>query len=161
MKFTREKVAQVYGVLSQLSEQKTTAKGAYAISKNKRLIESEVKSIQDAYSNRKIPEGVMKFEEERLEACKLFSNKDEAGEALVINSRFVIPPEKLEEFDKTISELSEKHAEALAEKDKLEKELADLLQEEIDLPLHKMKFTDIPDNVSASQLDILGEMIED
>jgi hypothetical protein len=161
MKFTRERIAQVYGILNQLSEQKTTAKGAYAISKNKRLIETEVKSIQDAYSNRKVPEDVSKFEQERIETCKAFADKDEAGEPIILNSRFIIPPEKLTEFDTAISGLSEKYKDALAEKEKLEQELLDLMQEEVDLSLHAIKVGDLPDEISASQIDILGEMVAD
>jgi hypothetical protein len=161
MKFTRERIAQVYGILNQLSEHKTTAKGAYAISKNKRLIETEVKSIQDAYSNRKVPEDVSKFEQERIETCRSFGDKNEAGEPIVLKGRFVIPPEKLTEFDTVISELSEKYKDALAEKEKLEQELMDLMQEEIDLSLHVIKVGDLPDEISASQIDILGEMVAD
>jgi predicted transcriptional regulator len=161
MKFVREKIAEIYGILNLISDKKTTAKGAYAISKNKRLIEVEVKSIQDAYTNRSIPEGVQEFEKERIETCKAFADKDEQGEAVVVNSKFAIHPDKMEEFNKAIAELAEKHSEALKEKERLEQELVDLLQEEVDLPLHKIKFTDLPDDISASQIDSLGELIED
>jgi predicted transcriptional regulator len=161
MKFTRETVAEIYGILNLISDKKTTAKGAYAISKNKRLIEVEVKSIQDAYSNRAIPQGVQDFEKERIETCKVFSDKDENGEAIIAGGKFAIPPEKIAEFNKEIEALAEKHKDALEEKEKLEKELADLLQGEVDLPLHKIKFTDLPDDVSARDIDTLGELIED
>lgn len=160
MKISREKLFQVWGVLNQLSSEKTTAKGAYGIAKNKKLFETEIKSMEEAKKNLKYPEEKLsEFHNKRVELCKEFADKDEAGEPKVSGQTFVISDEGRVAFDKKFATLREEYKETLEEQDKVDAEFRAFLAEEIELVVHNIKIDDMPNGLTAQQLEALGEII--
>jgi len=161
MKTKRENVISVFGVMNVLSEEKTTAKGAYAIAKNKKIAEGEVKAIEEAQKNVIIPDKFKEYDEKRIKLCEELADKDKDGNPVKINNgqQFAISPESQEVFNEKLQSLREEYKEAIEEKDKVEKDFLDLLAEEVEVDFHKVKIDDLPDNVTASQIEALDEII--
>ena len=160
MKFTRENLVSIWGVLNGLAAEKTTAKGAYGIAKNKRIVDAEVKSIEDAQKNQKLPEGIEEFEAKRIDLCKKMADKDEEGNPLVVNNSFVLAENKAK-FDKKLEKLRKEYEVAITTRETQDKDFQDFLKEEIEVDFHAIKVDDLPDNVTAQQIGILDEIIVD
>jgi len=160
MKFTRENLVQIWGVLNGLTAEKTTAKGAYGIAKNKRIVDSEVKSIEEAQKNQKLPDGIEEFESKRIELCKKMADKDEEGNPMVANNSFVLVQNK-QKFDKKLEKLRKDYDEPISLREKQDKEFQDFLKEEVEIDFHTINVNDLPDNVTAQQIGILDEIIVD
>jgi hypothetical protein len=161
MKMKRENVLGVFGIMNVLAEEKTTAKGAYAIAKNKKIAETEVKALQEAQQKVTVPEKFQEYEEKRLDLCEEVADKDEEGKSIKINNgqQFAISPENQDIFNEKLKVLREEYKEAIEAKDKVEKDFFDLLAEEIEIDFHKVKIDDLPDNITASQIEALDEII--
>jgi len=160
MKFKREDLVQVWTVLNSIANEKTTAKGAYGIAKNKRLVESEIKSIEDAQKSQVTPEGVQEFDTERLKACNEFCDKDEDGKPKVMNNNFVMT-ENTVVFNEKLAELQEEFKEGLEARSVLEEEFKVFLQEEVEVEIHTIKINDLPDNITATQIEALNDIVVD
>lgn len=160
MDFTRENLVQIWGVLSGLAQEKTTAKGAYCIAKNKRIVETEVKSIEEAQKNQKLPDGIGEFESKRITLCEEFCDKDEEGKNKVNDNSFVITERRFE-FNEALSRLRDEYKEALDARVKQEEEFLSFLRETVDINFHVINVSDLPDNITAQQLEVLGDIIVD
>jgi len=159
MKFTRENLIKAWQALTVLSTEKTSPKGAYAIAKNKRLAEAEVKSIEDAQKNQKEPEGLVEYEQARIELCRELCNKDEETGAPVLNGTQFVMTDNAEEFAERLKELQEEYKGPLAEQEKIIKDFEAFMKEEVEMSFHEIKVDQLPDSVSAMQLEALDEMI--
>jgi len=159
MKFTRENLIKVWHALTVLSTEKTSAKGAYAIAKNKRLAETEVKSIEDAQKNQKEPEGLIDFENARINLCNELCDKDEETGAPVLNGKNFSMSENAEEFNKRLTELRFEHKEALDAQEKIIKDFEDFVKEEVEIAFHEIKVDQLPDSVTAEQIGALGDIV--
>lgn len=157
MKISREKLIQVWSVLSQLAQEKTTAKGAYGIAKNKRLLEDEIKSIEDAQKAIEYPAELEEFNTKRLVLCREYASKDEKGEPIVNNQAFVIPDRT--EFDKELAALREEYKEPLDVRQKIDEDFHKFLIEETEISVHVIKLEDLPNGITAAQIELLGEII--
>lgn len=162
MKITREKLLQVWGVLSQLSQEKTTAKGAYGIAKNKKLLEAEIKSMEEARENLKYPkEKLEEFDTKRIALCKELADKEEDGSPKLDKNMFVFSPDNKAIFEEKFSVIREEYKDVLEERNKVDTEYRTFLSEETELTVHEIKIADMPDGVSAAQIEVLGDIIVD
>lgn len=161
MKMKRENVINVFGIMNVLSEEKTTAKGAYGIAKNKKIAESEVKAIQEAQQKVMMPEKFNEFDKKRIELCEEVADKDEDGKPIKINNgqQFSISEERQDEFSEKLKALREEYKEAIEQKDKIEQDFIDLLSEEIEVEFHRIMIDDLPNNITANQIEALDEII--
>lgn len=161
MKITREKLIQAYGILTQLSQVKTTAKGAYGLIKNKKLVEVEVKNIEDAQKNLKYPNDLEEFHSKRIALCNEFADKDEEGKVKTEGSSFIISPESRVLFDAKFAELVSEYKETLDTQQKVDNDFRVFLAEEIEFTVYSIKIDDMPDDISAAQLEVLGDIVVD
>jgi hypothetical protein len=164
MKISREKLIQVVGVLTGLSNEKTTAKGAYAILKNKKLIESEVKNIEEVQKNLKYPD-LSVFHTKRIEIASEWATKDEDGKPKTENKEganiFVFSSENRVKFNEKLMELVQEHKELLDEHQVVDVDFSNFLKEEIEVSVHEVKVSDLPNGISAAQIELLGEIVVD
>ena len=162
MKFTRQNLIQAWHTLNGLSNLKTTAKGAYGIAKNIRLIRVEIESIQEARNKIKLPEVFEEYEKKRVALCEEYADKNEDGSVVQANGPngpvFKIT-ERNDEFLKVLNPLNEEYKDAINEKEKIEKEFADFMNEEIDYEFHAIKAEDFPNEMSAQQMSVLGDIV--
>ena len=114
----------------------------YFVSKNGEIAKTEIKAINDA--------GYSEYEKDRVEVVKKFGDKDDKGE-LKTNENGTVNIKDIEGFNKEIEGLKEKH-----------KKLFEFLEEEVEIKLHQIKLSDMPDlPLGQADMDALLILIED
>jgi glyoxylate utilization-related uncharacterized protein len=162
MKISREKLISVVGILTSLSGEKTTAKGAYAILKNKKLIEAEIKNVEETQKALKYPD-LTEFHSKRIELCNEFADKDEEGKPKLEEERgaslFVFSPENRVKFNEKLIVLMEEHKDVLDEHRTVDLDFTTFLKEEVEVSVHEIKLNDLPNGISAAQIELLGDIV--
>lgn len=166
MKTKRNQVSAMLEVLKTLSDKVSVARTAYAISKNKRVLEEEGKDIQESvrvYQDRfSSLMGLQEYESSRIALCVECSIKTEEGNPLIDKGgNYVIDPAKFDDFGSKLEALVTENREILDKRSELEKEFSEFLGEEVEMDLRTIKFDELPDGISASQIDTLGEIVVD
>lgn len=131
------------------------ARFAYWVSKNKKRILEEIKTIEAANEP---TEWYKEFDKERVELCKKFADKDENWEAKIVGKSYDISD--IGAFNKELEKLREKYKSDLEEMEKKNKEYEELLKEETTIDFFKIKNEIIPEVVTAKQLDPIMAVIE-
>lgn len=153
---TKDQAVQLYRDLHQLDALKGV-KFAYGVARNIKLLEPEVKSIEEAMKNS--PE-FQAYEDLRVKLAKELANKDDNGVPIIENNVFVLDGNK-EEFDKKLTALQKEHEPAIKARDTQLAELRKLLEEDSSVVLHKVNLSDVPEAISAVQLRTIMEMVEE
>ena len=157
MKITREKLFKLNNLLKAFKNVKST-KFAYIVVRNTKIIDEEVEVVKGLITLP--PEHKSnEFETKRIELVKKWANKDEKGELVVVDGHYDVSEESLEGFNKDFAELTTEYAEALAEVEANNTKLQELLKEEIDVELRTIKEENLPDDLSAEELDVLETII--
>lgn len=131
------------------------ARFAYWVSKNKKRILEEIKTIE---SSNEPTEWYKEFDKERVELCKKFANKDENWEAKIVGKSYDIFD--TDTFNEELEKLREKYKSDLEEMEKKNKEYEELLKEESTIDFFEIKNEIIPEIVTAKQLDPIMAVIE-
>ena len=153
------KKKELFGFLSlveSFGDKQVHPKFAYALAKNKNLVRSEVEILQKLLQPN---ESLSKYEEERIELCKKYADKDEAGHPKMSNTNFVITDRV--GFDKDFAELREKYKIELDENDKKIAEINEILEQELEIELHHVSIKYCPSDLTPKQMDILFSIIVD
>lgn len=133
-------------------------KFAYAVYKNKKLIEEELK-IFDKLKRDPHPD-YPAYEQERKSLCELHSKKDENGNALkTADGKYDI--ENTEKFKEEHAVLEEKYKDALEHLNEATKDFEKFLNEEANVELVKVTIEDFPEDIDANILITLKSMIDD
>lgn len=133
------------------------AKFCYCISKNKRLLEQEIKDINNSYPS---SEEFKQYDKERIEICNKYGKKDEKGEFIfTTNGSYVI--ENKEEFDKEIELLNNKNKTIIDERQKQIDNLNDFLEEESSFKPFLINIEEVPNNINSNQFDKIFYIIEE
>jgi hypothetical protein len=133
-------------------------KFAYVVLKNKKLIEEEIETLQKSIE---MSSEFQEFERKRISLCEQFSDKNKDGSPIITNNAYSIP--NREEFEAEVAGLKNQYLECVSEREEQLRDYDKLLKEESDLldKLAKVKITYVPDDISATQLDSIKEIIED
>ena len=137
-------------VLADVADKKAGVKFIYFVSKNKRLIEAEIESLKEAA---KPSQEYIDYETKRIALAKKHAKKKD-GEFVIENRNYVLENE--EAFNTELDTLREAYKEKIKEQQEREKQLESVLEEAVDIKLHKIKLSDLPDNIlSSNQLTVL------
>lgn len=131
-------------------------KFAYARSKNKNKIESEIKSLQEAI---KPSEDYAKFDKDRIELCEKHCDKDDKDKPVMENSRYVFKNRK--NFETAFNGLKKTYNDTLEAREKQIEEYNKLLEEKSDFEIHHVLLSDVPDGITGKQLEDVMEMIKE
>ncbi len=131
-------------------------KFAYAVSKNKQSIKTELSLLQEMAT---ASENYLKYDNARIELCKKYAKKDEKGTPILKDNSYDI--EDREAFDKEIEMLQKENASVMDERETQMKELETFLDEEIEFELHKIKLEDVPQDITSIQMDGIINIIEE
>jgi len=156
-KMKRSQLFQMLHAVNSLAQVKGTCRFAYSIAKNKKLLTDETELMRDTV--KPTPE-LIKFDEGRVELCKIHADKDEKGEPKTENGNFV-GLTKNSVFEKALNEYREKNKAILDAQKKREDDFNKLLEEEIDFDFWEIKMSDIPDGVVGEQIEPLLPIIND
>jgi hypothetical protein len=135
---------------------------AYAIFKNKALIEEEIKIFEQV--KREPHPDYPNYENERNIVCINYAKKDENGNPLKQGvppqQHYVIDPAEMNNFQEEMQEVHEKYAEVLQDMEEAKKDQDEFLAKEAQIDLIKIKFEDLPDDIDANFIDKIKDMVE-
>lgn len=134
----------------------TGVKFAYAVSKNLGLLKPEIVALDKSLEPS--PE-FTKYDELRVELAKKHAKKDDKGNPIIENARYVLENE--EEFNKEWEALKVEHKPALDGRQAQLDEYDKLLETECDINLHKVKLEFVPEAINVQQIHAISAIIEE
>lgn len=140
----------LWAVLTDLKAVKANVKFSYAVARNRHLLETEVKSVQEAISP---AQEFLIFEQARIALAKDYADKDDSGNPKIVRNSFVVT-EKLSEFNEKMAALREKHTDAIAAQTAREGDINKLLEEEFVFEPHKIDFDILPEEISPEVIEV-------
>lgn len=129
-------------------------KFAYTIIKNKKVIEEEIKDLEEVVKAN--PE-FEKYEQERIQLCELHSEKGEDGKALIDDQKYKIIDQT--KFDSELESLKGNYGDSIKERFNQIDEYNKMLDEDIEMDIKKLNFDDLPENITTDQLESLTFMV--
>jgi len=152
-------------VLMQALSSLTGIKGkefAYAVFKNKTLIEDELKIFDQL--KREPHEDYPNYENERNIVCMNYAQKDDKGNAVVQgpdnNKHYVIEPSSKEEFQNEMNEVQDKYSEVIKDIEEAKNEINEFMEKESSVDLVKITFKDLPDDIDANFIEAIKAMLD-
>jgi hypothetical protein len=128
----------------------------YFTLRNLRVIEDEIKVLEEV---KKPSEAYIEYEKERIELCKKHAKKDEQGNPIIEQNRYVF--DNINEFNIILAELITKHKSATDEYDKQYHEFSKLLDEENDISFYKINLEKLPKDLGIDEMTVLMYVIEE
>lgn len=156
--------------LNQALEQLKSVKGknfAYAVYKNKSLIEDEMK-IFEQMQKEPHPE-FQDYENERIELLNKYARKDDNGNPITVdagdgvNRKYDIADEDIPEFQNEFQQLREKYSEVVKHIEETKNEYEEFLDQESNISdqLVKVSIADLPEDVDFNFLKAIEPMLDD
>lgn len=131
-------------------------KFAYAVGKNRRIVEREVETLQEADKD---PEEYEPFNTARIELCQKHCKKNDDGNPFLVNENYIIQTQK--PFDAAMKKLVKKHQEVVDAREQQTKEYDELLKEDSDFKPFMLSLEHVPDDITPGQLGEIIDMIEE
>jgi hypothetical protein len=133
-------------------------KFAYVVLKNKKIVEEEIETLQKSIE---MSEQFQEFERKRIGLCEQYSEKNKDGSPIIVNNAYNIPDR--EKFEIEVAGLKSQYLDCVSERESQLREYDKLLKDDTDVlgKLSKININHIPDDISATQLDSIKEIIED
>lgn len=131
-------------------------KFAYALQKNIRLMKQEIQHLFDILEP---SEEYKKYDKEREELAKQFSEKDKDGNPVIENERYKIKGKK--KFEAELKNLQKKYEKALNEQTDKESLFNEALEKECTVKFHQIIEKDLPSDMSLRQLEIVSSFMYD
>lgn len=128
----------------------------YGVAKNIAVLRPEVEAIDKAYQM--TPEYKV-YDDKRMELCAKLADKDEKNQPIIINNVYQITNKS--EFDKEVAELQKEFPKEIEARKVQTTEYLEILEKETPVKLHKIKFEDVPNNLTTPQILSLMDLIED
>jgi len=149
----RRTLLNLWQALGNLEGLKHDVRFSYFLAKNKVAIKPEIEALDEA---QRANSAYMEYETKRIETAQKFSDKDANGNPKVHNGQFVIF-DKRDEFEKEIKKLKIKFKTAIAEREKQLKDYESMLDEEVEVNLTKIRFSQLPPQIESKYLEIFIE----
>jgi hypothetical protein len=130
----------------------------YWISKNKRVLSSEVKSLEEAKESSS--EDFKEFSKEQTELLKSCVEYDKDGQPVMQGQGYKIASDRIEPYREGTKALEELHLVGLEERRKEIEALNIILQEEIEIDAYLLDSSEIPESIDQSTYDILFPLIK-
>ena len=149
----RRTILKLWQVLGKLEGLKHDVRFSYFLAKNKVALKSELDLMEEA---QKPQEAFLAYEQKRVDTAQQFSDKDANGNPKVHNGQYVIY-DKRDEFEKEIKKLKTKFKTAIAAREKQVEEYEKLLDENVELNLAKIRFSQLPAQIESAFLEVFIE----
>ena len=152
---TKRELLNLYISLNKLGHLQGV-KFAYGIAKNINILRPEVEAIQKAQDA--APEYI-KFDQERIDLAQSMANKDEKGNPETNGMSYAITLR--EDFDREFKKLQDKYDEAIKDREKQMGEYEELLKEEVEVKLYKIKLSELPEAITTEEVNKIFNIIEE
>jgi hypothetical protein len=147
----------IYNAIEALRSREDLGKKlVYALVKTKGRIQPVIDAVA---AMQKAPEGLRKYDEERLALAKRLARKDEAGKPVVKNNNFEM--EDPAAFESEMAALRAKYRDDFDRLEAVEKELQAHLDESEEVDLHPLTLEMLPDAISFDLVEKLSAMLEE
>jgi hypothetical protein len=134
-------------------------KFCYAVAKNKNKFVAEIEVLNESNKlGKTFTKTQEEFESKRLELNTKYCKKDAENNPVMTNRNYVI--ENRAAFDKEYKKLTEEYKDLLAEIKRLEENSNELLKLECKVELFKIKFDEIPADITVKQMNIIEPLVE-
>ena len=134
----------------------------YAIVRNKRIVEDEIKTIEEMFApDEKYKEFMTKQRELVLKYCK----RDENGQPVTqqINGglmRYAFEPENMEKYNAEVEKLAEEYQDAIKGAEEKEQKRVEMMQQTVRINLWKIDKEALPDGLTAGNLEAIWPIIK-
>lgn len=143
----RNEIQAYVDALNSVSEFKGV-KFAFTVLKNKKKIEKQVDEdkeiIQEVLT---ATDDFKDFEEKRIELCNEHSNKDDKGEAIIIDEKFDLIDE--DAFNVAFDSLKVEYADAIGSRESQLKEFDTMMKEEVTIDFVKLNSDELPEGIET------------
>lgn len=145
----------LFSALESVNSDTCSAKFKYGIARNKKIIENQIKILQDLI---KPSDEYIQVENERLSICHKYCERDENNNPRMVNGMFIMKEETRKESDTEISEFMAKNKDVFDAAIKKSQEINAILEEEIDITLHNIPIDAVPDTIKQSEMDVFTRL---
>lgn len=132
-------------------------KFAYAVAKNKRLIEQELKILENIL---KPKEGFNLYEKDRIAICEKYCVRDPNGKPIFDKDGNYEILNKAD-ADKEFDILKEKHDFDIQDRQNQIDEFQKMMEVASDISLHTIPLSDVPQDISTKQMEGIMVMIKE
>lgn len=130
-------------------------KFAYTLIKNKKKIEEEIKNLEGSV---KPSEEFEAFEKKRIAMCEEFSEKDQDGKAVIEDNKYKILDKK--KFEIAFTTLKDENEAIISQREGQINEYNSLLEEDTEIVFDKIGISDLPEDITAAQIDAVDFMVK-
>ena len=157
VKISNRKVLEIQSAIEQLGSQKVDVHFAYALAKNKGMIEKDVNALKDTG---KWSKEYSDFEGQRQKLCIKHAIKNPDGSPKIIGPIYIMQDQ--DAFDKELDKLRAKNKQIIEDQEARNKKFEDILKEEVEIDVYGIKLSYIPKEISPDILStLLPLVIED
>jgi hypothetical protein len=129
----------------KIDGEKVPVKYAYFIAKTKSLIDSEVKALKTVITPSPM---FMEYDKKRFDIINKYVEKDENDEPVFINNAtYKIKPQYVDTLNSEIDVLQNEYEDVISNNSKLQAEINELLSEQVEVDLFKIRFDDLPSKI--------------
>jgi len=134
-------------------------KFSYCLVKNKKMLIEELDNIKKSLRvlDKIQAEEFDKYNKERIIIAKKHADKDTDEKPIIINDNYKISD--MISFNKEFEKLKEKYKEIVAITSEFDNENNKLLDEDVGIDFNKIKLSDLPDELSQSQIEPIIDFI--
>jgi len=154
LKLKKRRVLEIHAIVEQFGKEKLDVCFAYALAKNKALLEKEVTALRTAG---KWLDDFAEYDKQRLDLCRLHAKKDENNLPMAKMNMFIIADQV--KFDKELDEIRKKYKKAITEQEKRDKDLEKILDEEVEVEFFPIRFSCLPKEIGQDVMTILLPLV--
>jgi len=150
----RKDLVSLYHALNTLTDSYST-KFAYAVSRNKKSLEEEVKILEEHQ-----PKLNEEFVNKKNEVIQKFAEKDSDGKIIWEDINIGLPKYKKvnkKKAETEVEKLSIEYSEDISTFDAKSKEFVAFLDEDYEIELYKVDIDSFPETIDQKVMDIIGE----
>ena len=163
MEFQKKQLTQIsQGISGLLSDPEVKNKKLiYTLVKNTKVLEIEVEAIAKGFDTN--TEEYTEFTGKLRDVYQKYGEVDEQSGQIKTTEHGIVLKEDVEKEDveKEITDLETKYKSAIDERTKEVEAYNEILEETVDLPLTKIKFEDLPDEMTPELMYVLDDLISE
>lgn len=143
MKLTRNEALEVYSIIENMLNKSDKVKMNFRLFEEQEKIDPEKDRLAEVM---KPSEKMQEFEQKRMAMCKQHCKKDKVGNP-IMNGNFFEGLKGNKKFEQAFNELKKEYKEDIEKFEEKNKELNELLVEEIEIKFDKIDLDLIPDGI--------------
>jgi hypothetical protein len=149
----RQEIYSIIQTINTVSDLKGV-KFSYAIIKNKKKIEEEIKVLEEVV---KPSEKYAEFEKVRIQLCEFYSEKDANNNPVVEENKYKITDQEV--FNTELLKIKDEYNTYITDRENQINEYNKMLSEDISIDFTKINFIDLPIDITPKQLEDISFMV--